>query len=311
MATNVNIPSTQHVADCAAELARNASIEFSVPTLEELSAAAEILPRGTSVYLPWPALRPFSTDAATLRKVQAAGFEAVPHLSARGIPSRQDLLEFLRCATGECHVRRVMLIGGEQSAPIGPWASAAELLESGVLQGTGVHEVGVAGFPEGHPRLPAERHFSDLANKMELASQQGLGLEVVTQFSFSPLRVTEYCADLARAMPELPVYAGMVGPADRDALRWYARRCGVSASLRALSRLGVKAADEAAHLQPGEQLAAFAHYCAARESANMIGVHVYSFGGFARTARWLQQRSRPAPHLPPCEHSGDFAAGGP
>jgi methylenetetrahydrofolate reductase (NADPH) len=308
MATHTNIPSSQHVAECAAELARNASIEFSVPRFAELEEAAETLPRGTSVYLPWPAALPFDAGAAALNRIHTAGFEPVPHLSARGLPSRNALLGFLRRATEECGVRRIMLIGGEQAEPAGPWASAAELLDSGVLRETGIHEVGVAGFPEGHPQLATGQHFADLARKLALAGQQGLGLEVVTQFSFSPLRVTEYCADLARAIPDLPVYAGMAGPATEATLRRYARRCGVSASLRALARLGVRAAHEAAHLQPDEQLAAYAHYCAVRGSANMVGLHVYSFGGFTGTAQWLRKQFTPATRTPDRSESGESTA---
>lgn len=308
MAKHTNIPSSQHVAECGAELARNASIEFSIPGPAELKAAMDTLPRGTSVYLPWPVARPFDANTAMLHEIHAAGFQPVPHLSARGIPSPEALLGFLQRATENCRVRRIMLIGGEQAEPAGPWSSAGELLESGVLRATGIHEVGVAGFPEGHPHLAAGRHFADLARKLELARQQGLGLEVVTQFSFSPLRVSEYCADLARAIPDLPVYAGMAGPASEAALRRFARRCDVSASLRALASLGVRAAHEASHIRPGEQLAAFAHYCAARESANMVGVHVYSFGGFADTAQWLRQQFRPAPRSPGQPQSDESTA---
>jgi methylenetetrahydrofolate reductase (NADPH) len=260
----------------------------------DIAAAAEILPRGTSVYLPWPSSKDFDEDSLeTLAAIRAAGFEAVPHLAARGIPSRQALLRYLERTVNELGVRRLMLVGGEQPQPRGPWASATELLASRVLEASGIHEVGVAGFPEGHPLLSSEAHFASLARKLELARDQGLGPEVITQFSFTPLRVTEYCAHLARTIPELPVYAGMAGPASETTLRRFARRCGVSASLRALSRLGVKAANGVAHTNPDKQLAAFAHYCAARGSANLIGIHLYSFGGFGEAASWMQSRFRP------------------
>jgi methylenetetrahydrofolate reductase (NADPH) len=282
----------QQVAEAAAELVRNGSIERSSSDPEGLKAAGDLLPRGTSVYLPWPAARPFSSRLEPMREVCAAGFDPVPHLAARNIPSSRSLLEFLDRATSECQVRRVMLIGGDQAEPVGPWASAVELLESGVLQDRGVHEVGVAGFPEGHPHLPAGRHFEFLERKFNLAAAQGLGLEVITQFSFLPHRITEYCAELVRALPDLPVYAGLAGPAPESVLRRYARYCGVSASIRALTRLGVKAG-ETVHLDPEKQLAVMAHFNATRHSSNLVGVHVFSFGGFGVAAQWYQQQMLP------------------
>ena len=179
-----------------------------------------------------------------------------------------------------------------QAAPAGPWDSVIALLESGALARAGIREVCVAGFPEGHPHLPAGGHFELLERKQRLAADQGITLEVVTQFSLSPTRVTEYCSELFRAAPSLPVYAGIAGPAPEHMLRHYARTCGVSASLRALDRLGVKAVNEALHLRPDEQLAALAHHCAARESSNVIGLHLYCFGGFDIGARWIAGQLR-------------------
>jgi methylenetetrahydrofolate reductase (NADPH) len=188
-----------------------------------------------------------------------------------------------------------MLIGGDRKTALGPYASSAEVLAEGLLADAGIHEVGVAGYPEGHPAIPADVLRSDLETKQELTARQGLGLEIVTQFSFIPSRVVEYCAELARTAPEIPVYVGMAGPTPNRTLRRYARHCGVSASLRALIRLGVSAAQAATHTEPGEQLAALSHYCAAREPGNVIGVHLYSFGGLLESALWMRRQCRPAP----------------
>ena len=77
---------------------------------------------------------------------------------------------------------------------------------------------------------------------------------VVTQFSFAPNRVVEYCAQLARSAPEVSIYVGVAGPTDPVALARYAQRCGVSASLRALRNLGSGIAQLVTHSDPSEQL---------------------------------------------------------
>ena len=39
---------------------------------------------------------------------------------------------------------------------------------------------------------------------------------------------------------------------------------------------------------PKDQLVALARYCATREQSNVVGVHVYSFGGAVSAARWMR-----------------------
>ena len=111
----------------------------------------------------------------------------------------------------------------------------------------------------------------------------------MTQFSFAPARVVEYCATLARMWPDLPVYVGIAGPTDPAALLRYGQRCGVSVSLRALRNLGSSIAQLVTNTDPQDHLVAVARY-ARREPSNVVGVHLYSFGGAVRTAAWMSER---------------------
>ena len=129
-------------------------------------------------------------------------------------------------------VRKVLLIGGDVAEPAGPYADAAALLREGLLADCGIQQVGLAGYPEGHPRIASATLAAALADKLALAEAQGLGAYVVTQFSFAPDRIVEYCADLARRAPGVPVYVGLPGPTSpvaaaalRPALRRVAPRC--------------------------------------------------------------------------------------
>ena len=112
---------------------------------------------------------------------------------------------------------------------------------------------------------------------------------VVTQFSFAPNRVVEYCAGLARSAPEVSIYVGIAGPTDPVALARYAQRCGVSVSLRALRSLGAGIARLVTHTDPRDQLVALARYSSLRGQSNVVGVHLYSFGGAVATARWMRE----------------------
>jgi len=68
----------------------------------------------------------------------------------------------------------------------------------------------------------------------------------------------------------------------------FAQRCGVSASLRALKDQGIAAVRLVTHTDPSEQLTAVARYCLAHASCNVVGVHLFSFGGAIRTADWMR-----------------------
>ena len=161
------------------------------------------------------------------------------------------------------------------------------MLESGILAECGVREIGVSGYPEGHPKISPAVLEESLKRKIRMAGEQKLGLYVVTQFSFSPIRMVEFCAHLARIAPQVGVYIGVAGPSDPAALARYAQRCGVAVSLRALRNLGAGIAKLVTHTDPREHVVALARYARSREPSNLVGLHLYSFGGVVRTARWM------------------------
>ena len=105
---------------------------------------------------------------------------------------------------------------------------------------------------------------------------------------YMPSRVVEYCAHLARSAPEASIYVGVAGPTDPIALARYAQRCGVSVSLRALKTLGTGIARLVTNSDPKDQLVALARYSLQRQPSNVVGVHIYSFGGAAKTAAWMR-----------------------
>jgi hypothetical protein len=43
------------------------------------------------------------------------------------------------------------------------------------------------------------------------------------------------------------------------------------------------------HSDPKEQVAALLRYCRGRLSCNVVGTHLYSFGGAVRTAEWMRE----------------------
>ena len=87
----------------------------------------------------------------------------------------------------------------------------------------------------------------------------------------------------------MPVYVGLAGPTNPVALLRFAQRCGVSASLRALRAQGMDAVRLVTHTDPADQLAALARYCAAHADCNVVGIHLFTFGGVTSSAAWMNR----------------------
>lgn len=279
----------QSVQARLSELLIGGSLELMPRDMHRAVQIAALLPKDTCVYIPSLPGLPLARTLEAVAAIRAAGLDPVPHVSARRILNEDDFRSFLREAVSKHGVHRVLLLGGDEPKPKGPFADSLQILESGLLADSGIREIGVAGYPEGHPRIPAADLVSAFTRKQKLTAEQGLGMYVVTQFCFAPSRVVEYCAQLARSAPEVSIYVGVAGPTDPLALARYAQRCGVSASLRALRNLGSGIAQLVTHSDPLEQLVTLARYSMQREPSNVVGVHIYSFGGGVRTASWIRE----------------------
>lgn len=265
------------------------SLEMSPERASDAMAIAALLPSGTRVYVNHLPNHGLAQSLAALASVRAAGLEPVPHIAARRIGSLGELSEFLKQAVRDAGVSKVLLIGGDDPKPAGPYADAIQLLRNRILADSGVREVGLPGYPEGHPRIPQTALDQALTDKLELAQAQGLSASIVTQFSFAPARIVEYCSELARKVPEVPVYVGMAGPTNAATLLRFAQRCGVSASLRAMGAQGMGAVRLFMHTEPSEQLSAVAQYCLRHADCNVLGAHLFSFGSAAKSAAWMNR----------------------
>ena len=164
------------LATCAAELVSGGSLEISPSHADDATVVASLLPAGTPVFVTHLPGRALAASLPTLRAVHAAGLEPVPHLAARRVLSRADVVEFLQQAAATAGVRKVLLIGGDDPQPVGPYADGLTLLRDRVLTEGGLRELALPGYPEGHPRIAGdvlERAFDD---KLREAHAQGFGV---------------------------------------------------------------------------------------------------------------------------------------
>ena len=266
-------------------LTRRFSFETTRPTTAELMALHGIVPPETPMYFSAVPGRAHDELAEAAVAASKAGFEAVPHIAARSFPSREALDNLLARLATEAGVRRVLVIGGDYDRPRGPYSAAIDVIESGILTQHGIVEIGVAGYPDGHPRVSDYELTRALGAKMEAAESIGLRVSIVTQFGFDAAPIINWLERLRNDGFDQPVLVGMAGPTSPSALLRYARRCGVRASSQGLARH----AGLAKHLFGGVAPDAIVRPLAVANAAGSLGrivPHLYSFGGLAASARW-------------------------
>jgi methylenetetrahydrofolate reductase (NADPH) len=265
-------------------LARAFSLEATRPSASEIAALAEIVPRDTPVYFSAvPTITPHElvAAAAALRK---AGLEPVIHIAARRVRAADDLQDLLARLRGEADIRRLLVVGGDVDTP-GPFADALAVIQKGNLRAAGIEEIGIGAYPEGHPRIAPARLEAALDAKIAQAKAQGLGVHIVSQFSFSPDRILAWVGQLRACGITLPVKIGMAGPTSVPGLIRYARRCGVNASLRGL--MSGAGASLIGHVGPERILSALSQ----AGGLGDVAPHYFSFGGTVETARFACEAS--------------------
>jgi methylenetetrahydrofolate reductase (NADPH) len=257
------------------------SIEATRPSATDIAELA-MLKRGTRVYLSAVPNRPPDESLAAAMQIRAAGLEPVPHVAVRNFASEQALDDFLARLNGEASVDNILVIAGDRNE-CGPFRRALDAIDNGVLRRRGIRSIGIAGYPQGHPRIGDDELNRALAEKIAAAEATGLNPEIVTQFCFDARSILDFVARLRGFGFDHRVRVGLVGPTSLTSLMRYAARCGVRASAQGLARRSGLMRQMFALATPDDLIRALAE-------AALAGVvpHFFSFGGVAATGRWAR-----------------------
>ncbi len=142
-------------------------------------------------------------------------------------------------------------------------------------------EVGIAGYPETHPRISDDVTVQAMWDKRHYASY------LVSQICFDPAVVVRWVERIRRRGVELPVHVGVPGPAATRQLLRVSRRVGVGESMRFLAHHGAGmlrlAGPGAWH--PDRLLAGLAPHLQDPQM-RLRGLHLYTFNDVATTEQW-------------------------
>ena len=285
LATDLAAPAPSASRQQIIDLLADFSIE-TTPAAVARHGGLGLLPAATRVYIAFVPGEDWRNVVAAACQVRAANLTPVPHLPARSIASEAELDALLRQLTDRAGVDQVLAIGGGLDQPQGPFASSLALLETGLLERHGIRTIGVAGHPEGEPVLRLPGVTTTHAQKVAYARRSPAALRLVTQFVFEPRRCSpgsaRSAATACRSM------SACRGPATLKTLLAYARLCGIGNSMRVLTRQAGNLLRLARLSYPDALITALARHRAADPASRIERLHLYPFGGLARTARWLE-----------------------
>lgn len=267
-------------------LAREASIELNIQDVRHLEASRALLPPGKRVYISHLHHQRWDETLRACVTVGAAGFDPIPHIPVRLIENEATLDRLLEGAV-RAQVKEVLLIAGDHAQAAGPYSAVADVLRTGKLNQHGLRRVSLAGHPEGHPTVGLEEIRRAELEKADLAAP--LETTFVTQFFFEAGPFLQWAASMrVRTTGRVRLAAGLAGPAGIATLLRFAARCGVGASMRALTARPGSFAKLIGDHGPEEVMDDLAT-AYANDASVFDSLHFYCFGGFLRTCEWLNK----------------------
>ncbi len=263
----------------------SASFEVAAKDFAGLQAASGFMPPGSAVSITWLPNETNATRIAAAVAIRKAGFEPVPHVAARRLESVEALDRLLQGLRDEAGATQALLIAGDIDHAHGPFPSSLQVLQSGAFERAGFTNVGFGGHPEGHPSVDRAMLDSEMDAKIARASQGGMASFVVTQFCFASEPILAWTQAFRQRHPTVPVRIGLAGPASLKTLMRFAALCGVGTSAKAIIGRGASLARLLTESGPDPVIKDLAT-SAAFETLGPIGLHLFPFGGLARTAEW-------------------------
>jgi|SRR5665213_647409 len=279
---------------------RAASTEITPGDVGRLPDLTQVGPAGTSIYVAHTPHAAFEQVIHAALAVRRAGFLATPHIAARRISNAMTLragLDELRAGG----IEHILLVAGDAPQPLGEFTSTLDILESGILERSGITRIGIAGHPEGHGAVSSELLWRALGSKQAFAARTGIGMHIVTQFGLNAGAAAVWQREFKSHDIHLPVHVGIAGPASLSKLIHFAIQCGIGASMHAslhvllrnlsVRNLSTRNLSAAANL-PGLAVSPDQHLLALMASpfmAQFVAPHFFAFGGTVETARWMRQ----------------------
>ena len=159
---------------------------FELVPLKNALDQAAFLPAGSTVSVTASPAKGVEATVALCEQLQARGFRAVPHLSARMVRDRSHLSDLIAWLEG-AGVDRAFVVGGDAKEP-GAYPDGLTLLREMAEIGHPLAEIGIPCYPQGHPFIADGPLLEALRAKATFASY------MTTQLCFDPGAIATWIA---------------------------------------------------------------------------------------------------------------------
>jgi len=262
-----------------------ARFRFELMPTEGAGEQAAYLPEGATVAVSCSPAKGIGATLALGEELSGRGFRVVPHLSARLVEGEVHLRSILR-RLDEAGIKDVFVVGGDAKEPAGPYEDALALLSAMADLGHGLEQVGITGYPEGHPII------DDAALRRALLDKAPFATYVVTQMCFDPGAILAWVTGIRREGVGLPVYAGISGVIERKKLMRISLKIGVGDSARFLAKhAGLVASLLKSRVYKPDELVEELAPRVGDEDHGIAGFHAYTFNQVESTEKWRRRAS--------------------
>ena len=282
-----------HLAAAAAVRSLVAGADYEIIPLRSADEKLKAVPERATVTVTTSAKLGLERTLEFAEKALRAGHEVVPHLAARQLTGEEELRRFTG-RLGEQGITRLYLIGGDAAPPAGPYDSALQVLQALEHVDHGITRIGVACYPEGHPKI------SDAALAEALTAKQQYAAYMVSQLCFSPQALLTWLERVRGAGITLPLHLGLAAPLQVSRLLALGPQIGVGSSVRYLAKQHGFIGNllRGAAYRPETLL----HDMGGALTDPRMGIerlHLFSFNQVQQTAQWQQRAAgQPAAALP-------------
>ncbi|MEA2578948.1 MAG: methylenetetrahydrofolate reductase [Chloroflexota bacterium] len=256
---------------------------FELVPLKNALEQAAFLPAGATVSVTASPAKGIEATVALCEELQALGFRAVPHLSARMIRDRAHLAELIAWMEG-AGVDRAFVVGGDAKEP-GDFPDGLALLREMAEIGHPLSEIGIPCYPQGHSFIADAPLLEALRAKAAFASY------MTTQLCFDPVAIRTWLADRRAEGITLPVHVGLPGVAEPQRLLAISARIGVADTHRFLvknTQFIARLIRSGGFYRPDGLLDGLAPVIA-DPASGIVDLHLYTFNAVDVTERWRQE----------------------
>jgi methylenetetrahydrofolate reductase (NADPH) len=250
-----------------------------VPLKNALDQAAN-LPGAATVSVTASPAKGIEATIALCEQLQARGFRAVPHVSARMIRDRSHLTDLIAWLEG-AGVDRAFVVGGDAKEP-GAYPDGLSLLREMAEIGHPLSEIGIPCYPQGHPFIADGPILEALRAKAAFASY------MTTQLCFDPGAIATWIAMRRAAGITLPIHVGVPGVAEPHKLLAISARIGVADTHRFLTkniRFVARLVRSGGFYRPDALLEGLAPHLA-DPAAGIVDLHLYTFNAVDTFEVW-------------------------